>query len=211
MLITPNESGIGSAAEAIQSGSLVAFPTDTFFALGADGLNSDAVDLVFRIKGRNPGTPVPLLVSDTTMAEKLANEISGPLANLADVFWPGPLTIVVPAVQLVPEVVTARTGTVGLRVPDNDTAISLIKAAGTPITGTSCNLTGNDPIKEVNIVEQIFGNKFFGSIDAPCGDSEAPSTVISYSETDGGIINVLRQGAIGVNSLRTIVGDIVSV
>ena len=76
MLITPNESGIGSAAEAIQSGSLVAFPTDTFFALGADGLNSDAVDLVFRIKGRNPGTPVPLLVSDTTMAEKLANVIN---------------------------------------------------------------------------------------------------------------------------------------
>ena len=211
MLITPDECGIGSAAKAIQNGSLVAFPTDTFFALGADGLNSDAVDLVFKIKGRNPGTPVPILVSDTSMAEMLANEISGPLATLAEVFWPGALTIVVPAVQLVPKVVTAGTGTVGLRVPDNDTAISLIKAAGTPITGTSCNLTGSDPIKEANIVEKIFGNKFFGSIGAPCGGSNAPSTVISYSETDGGIIKVLRHGAIGVNSLRTIVGDIVRV
>ena len=210
MLISPDAQGIADAANSIQNGDLIAFPTDTFFAIGADGLNADAVDSVFKVKGRNSGTPVPLLVNDASMVEQLATDLPGPLAKLAEEFWPGALTIVLPASSTVPQVVTARTGTVGVRVPDNEAAVKLIEESGTPITGTSCNLTGRDPIKDAGSVEQFFNDRIYGVIDAPCGDSTAPSTVVSYDPASGGAVNVLRLGAISSKSLRKIVGDIVN-
>ncbi len=206
MLISPDENGITAASQAIRSGGLVAFPTDTFFALGADGLNASAVDRVFTTKGRNPGTPVPLLISDADMVNSLATEFPTPLKELAEEFWPGALTLVMPAASTVPPVVSARTDTVGLRVPDHQVARELIRKAGTPITGTSCNLTGRDPIKEAVTVEQVFGDQLDGCLNAECGDSTEPSTVISYED---GKITVLRLGAIGVESMRNVVGDIV--
>jgi L-threonylcarbamoyladenylate synthase len=185
---------------------LVAFPTDTFFALGADGLNPSAVEAVYLTKGRNPGTPVPLLISEIEMAARLTSEFPDVLRDLAEHFWPGALTIVVPATETVPEIVTAGTGTVGLRIPDHDVATDLIRTAATPLTGTSCNLTGHPPIKESTTVEQVFGDRIAACIDAPCGNYSDPSTVIAY---DDGKVAVLRLGAISVDSLRNIVGNIV--
>lgn len=206
MLINPDENGISAAAEALRSGGLVAFPTDTFFALGADGLNAAAVDRVFSTKGRNPGTPVPLLISDAGMVDSLTSEFPAPLKDLAETFWPGALTLVMPASSIVPPVVSAGTETVGLRVPDHSVARALISKAGTPITGTSCNLTGRDPIKDAAMVEQIFGDQLDACLDAECGDSSDPSTVISYED---GKIAVLRLGAISIESMRNVVGDII--
>jgi len=206
MLLSPNTRGLDDAAVAINNGDLIAFPTDTFFALGANGLDSSAVENVFLTKGRNPGTPVPLLISQINMVEKLVSDFPDVLQRLAEEFWPGALTIVLPAANTVPAVVTAGTKTVGLRIPNHDVARNLIDLAGTPLTGTSCNLTGRDPIKEAAIVEQVFGDQITVCIDAPCGDSTAPSTVVSYEDNK---INVLRQGAISLESIRNTVGDIV--
>ncbi|MBN4064127.1 threonylcarbamoyl-AMP synthase [Dehalococcoides mccartyi] len=207
MLISPDNSGLQKAAQAIKNGELVAFPTDTFFAIGADGLNSSAIEAVFATKGRNPGMPVPLLVSDLEMAKSLSRNIPEPLLALAEKFWPGALTLVLPASSSVPAVVSADTTTVGVRIPNNDVARSLIDLVGGPITGTSCNRTGREPIKDAGIVEQVFGSELALCIDAPCGDSTKPSTVISFNN---GKIIVLRAGAISTDSLRNIVGDIVS-
>jgi L-threonylcarbamoyladenylate synthase len=206
MLLSPDATGLGDAAVAINYGELIAFPTDTYFALGANGLDSSAVENVFLTKGRNPGAPVPLLISQITMADKLISEFPDLLQRLAENFWPGALTIVLQAANIVPAVVTAGTGTVGLRIPNHDIARNLIDLAGTPLTGTSCNLTGRDPIKEAAVVEQVFGDQITGCIDAPCGDSTAPSTVVSYEYNK---INVLRLGAISLESIRNTVGDIV--
>lgn len=206
MLISPNNSGLDTAASAIKNGELIAFPTDTFFALGCDGLNSRAVETVFLTKGRNPGTPVPLLIADVEMAEKLSMEFPDELRKLTDEFWPGALTVVLPANDKVPSVVTAGTGTVGLRVPDHDLAREFIRLCGTPLTGTSCNITGRDPIKEASMVEQVFGDQIAMSIDAACGTATNPSTVVSY---ENGKISILRLGAISVDSIRNCVGDIV--
>lgn len=206
MLISTDISGLKHVAKAINRGELAAVPTDTFFALAADGLNAQAVDNVFTTKGRNPGTPVPLLVSDVGMVDDLVDEFPDPLKKLADEFWPGALTIVLPATSKVPGVVTARTGTVGVRVPDHDVARKVIELAGVPITGTSCNLTGRDPIKEASVVDQVFGDQIAVCLDSPCGDSTAPSTVISFEDRR---VAVLREGAISAESLRNIVGDIV--
>jgi L-threonylcarbamoyladenylate synthase len=192
---------------AIKNGDLVAFPTDTYFALGADGLNSKAVESVFTTKGRNSVTPVPLLVSDSKMAESLCTGFPDPLRKLADRFWPGALTIVLPVSDAVPAVVSANTGTVGVRVPDHDIARKLIDLTGGPITGTSCNLTGQEPSKTAIVVEQIFGDTIAGCVNAPCAGSTAPSTVVSY---DNGEIVLLRSGAIDAESIQNIVGDIVA-
>ncbi|MBT3994608.1 MAG: threonylcarbamoyl-AMP synthase [Chloroflexi bacterium] len=207
MLISTDASGLASAVQAIKHGDVIAFPTDTYFALGADGLNPNAVERVFATKGRNPGTPVPLLVRDSVMAESLCREFPEPLRKLADHFWPGALTIVLPASGDVPTVVTASTGTVGVRVPDHAIARKIIELAGVPVTGTSCNLTGRDPVKEAIVVEQIFGDTIAGCVDGLCGDSTAPSTVVSY--VDGEIV-LLRTGAIDAESIQNIVGDIVA-
>lgn len=209
---------LNRAAEAIENGRLVAFPTDTFFALGADAMNPAAVESVFQAKGRNPGTPVPLLIKDATMAEKLARNFSGPLRDLADHFWPGALTIVLPASDLVPDVVSAGTGTVGLRVPDHDLARELIALANTPLTGTSCNITGQPPTRDASVVKQQMGAEIAICIDAPCGNNTAPSTVVGLfgdARSTAGAdhpydsLRLLRAGAIDIESLRKIVREIV--
>jgi len=206
MLISPDNSGLKSAASAIKNGELTAFPTDTYFALGSDGLNPSAVEDVFRTKGRNPGIPVPLLIADGGMAESLSTDFPDELRKLTDEYWPGALTVVLPASSNVPSVVTAGTGTVGLRVPDHDLSREFIRLCGTPLTGTSCNITGRDPIKEASIVEQVFGDQIAMCINAACGTAMEPSTVVSYER---GEISVLRLGAISVESIRNCVGDIV--
>ena len=207
MLIPTDDSGLERVVQSIINGNLIAFPTDTYFALGADGLNATAVENVFLAKGRNPGTPVPLLVSNREMAEALCTGFPEPLQKIADHFWPGALTIVLPASDVVPSVVSASTGTVGVRVPNHDLARKIIALAGVPVTGTSCNLTGRDPLKDAFFVEQIFGDMIAGCVDAPCGNSTAPSTVVSYVN---GEIVPLRIGAISVKSIQNIVGDIVA-
>ncbi len=203
------------AADAIRAGGLVAFPTDTFFALGANAMAATAVERVFTVKGRNPGTPVPVLISDFAMAEQLVSRFPSPLRDLAEHFWPGALTIVLPASEVVPGVVAAGTGTVGLRVPDHDLARALIAASNTPLTGTSCNVSGGLPIKDPEIVRQQFGDKISVVIAAPCGDNTLPSTVIGLADSAGGAsqgdntVRMLRAGAIDIDSLRKVVGDII--
>jgi L-threonylcarbamoyladenylate synthase len=206
MLVSPNDSGLNQSVDAIRGGELVAFPTDTYFALGANGLDARAVESVFLTKGRNPGTPVPLLISDVEMVDDLTSEFPDPLKKLTNEYWPGALTVVFPASKNVPAVVSAGSGTVGLRVPDNDVARSLIKRSGVPITGTSCNLTGRDPMKEASEVEQVFGERIAVCLDSECGNSTAPSTVVAYEDKK---IIIFREGAISAESIQKIVGDIV--
>lgn len=194
------------ATTALKNGELVAFPTDTFFALGADAMNPVAVEKVFLAKGRNPGTPVPVLISDPAMVENLVTEFPGALRQLADEFWPGALTIVLPASDDVPEVVTAGTGTVGVRVPGHNLARKLIELSNIPLTGTSCNITGQPPTREASVVREQMADKIEICIDAPCGVNTVPSTVVSFVN---GRIKVLRSGAITIESLRKIVGNIV--
>ena len=203
MLLSPDSSNLNIAAAAIKQGSLVSFPTDTYFALGADGMNNKAVQHVFEVKGRNPGTPVPLLISDLDMVTELATTFPEIIVDLASRFWPGALTIVVPALERVPESVTARTGTVGLRIPDHSLARHLIRLSGTPITGTSCNLTSQPPMANASDVDQQFGEKIDFCIDSPCGSNTAPSTVISYAN---GKLSILRLGAISIESIKNTIG-----
>ncbi len=180
-------------------GKLVAFPTDTYFALGAI-LQETAVERLFDAKGRMAGNPVPVLLSSSAQAAQVSGK---ELSSVADIlvrrFWPGPLTLVLPANSSVPGSVTAGTGKIGVRVPDHELARELISLVGSPVTGTSANLSGGDPCKSADEVLSQLGGVIDAVVDAPCGIHTAPSTVVSFDDEE---FRILREGAIAEADIR---------
>ena len=188
---------LSQAADLLRSGKLVAFPTDTFFALGAV-LTESAVSSLFAVKGRMAGNPVPVLLSSADQVDAVAEEFPNEARKLAREFWPGPLTLVLPARASVPNSVTANTGTVGVRIPAHAVATELISKVGSPVTGTSANMSGMPPGKTAaEVVAQLSG-KIAAIVDAPCGDHVQPSTVVRF---DGTGLDIIRVGAISEDEL----------
>ena len=130
---------IKHAAELLRSGKLVAFPTETVYGLGANALDAKAVARVFEAKGRPSTSPIIVHVSDRAMIEQVASSWPDTARILADRFWPGPLTLVVPKMSEVPDIVTAGLPTVGVRMPAHPVALALIEAAQVPIAAPSAN------------------------------------------------------------------------
>jgi L-threonylcarbamoyladenylate synthase len=138
----PSEVAIERAAVAIRRGQLVAIPTDSLYTLVADPFNLQAVGRVFDAKGRDAARSLPMLVADLMMAEDLVKEIPARFQLLARKFWPGPLTIIVPASAKVPLKVTGNTGRLGLRQSRSRTAQAIIDWLGQPLISTSANVSG---------------------------------------------------------------------
>jgi L-threonylcarbamoyladenylate synthase len=188
------------AATLLRSGNLVAFPTDTFFALGAI-LTESAVGNLFAVKGRMAGNPVPVLLSSEDQVDAVADDVPVEARKLAKEFWPGPLTLVLPAKLDVPGSVTANTGTVGVRVPLHRIATELIALVGSPVTGTSANVSGLAPCKSASEVMAQLGGKIAAIVDGPCGAHSEPSTVVRFL---GDELNIVRVGAISEHQLRRV-------
>ena len=140
--VEPSESVIGAAAEAVRRGQVVAIPTDGLYSLVADPFNLQAVGRVFAAKGREPVRSLPLLVSELSMAEELCAEVSARFRLLARVFWPGPLTVIVPASPKVPLRATGNTGRLGLRHSRSQVAQALLQRLQQPLIATSANISG---------------------------------------------------------------------
>jgi len=183
----------------ISRGKVVAFPTDTFYGLGADPMNLAAVSEIYRIKGRMADRPVPLLVASLDQAAELAFNPPRTFFRLAEKFWPGPLTIVVDASRLIPLKVTANTGKVGLRWPRAPLAVAIIAAAGRPITGTSANLSQNPPCSSAAQVVAQLGAELPLIVDGGATEGRAASTVVDLA---GERIRILRPGAIPESELK---------
>ena len=130
------------AAEVLKKGGLVAYPTESFYALGADALNPAAIEKVFAAKGRSVIKPLPVVVHVKSIIGILTKDLS-PLAHKAvEKLMPGPVTLVFPASEAVPEGLTGGTGKIGIRLPDHEIASGLARALGGPVTATSANLSG---------------------------------------------------------------------
>lgn len=198
-VVPPDSHGLKQAADALRAGLLVAFPTDTFFALGADALDPSAVARVFAAKGRAEASPLPVLVADVSGVEALAAEFPRTARQLADRFWPGPLTLVLPAKPGVPAAVTGGTGRVGIRVPGHAVARRLIQMAGIPVTGTSANRTGQPPCKDLGAVLSQLGKSLDYAVNGDCGKHGSASTVVDFTGQD---TVVLREGAISAEMVR---------
>jgi L-threonylcarbamoyladenylate synthase len=194
----PAPSAMQKAAAVVRRGHVVAIPTDALYTLVADPFNLHAVGLVFRAKGRAIHRSLPLLVGDVLMAEELAKELTTRFRLLAGLFWPGPLTIIVPASAKVPMKVTGNTGRVALRQSRSRVAAALIEELQQPLIATSANISGQ-PTCHSGI--EVFGT-MDGRIDlvldgGPC--SGEGSTTIDISDPAWKLI---RQGAISEKAIQ---------
>ncbi len=197
---------LAGAVRVLRAGGTVAFPTDTFYGLGVDALNADAVKRVFNAKGRDEKRPLPLLIGGPDDALKVARQFPENARRLAEKFWPGPLTIVLPSRQEVPGEVTAGAGGVGVRVPDHETPRLLVRMLGRPITGTSANKSGSPPHKDAASVRADIGARVDMVLPGACGPHEAPSTVVDFT---GPLPRVVRVGAISLSEVRKLVPEMV--
>jgi L-threonylcarbamoyladenylate synthase len=195
----PQAELIAQAVEVFRRGGLVAFPTDTLYALGADALDSVAVERVLAVKGRAHGKPLSVLVPSIDACLALVGPLSGEVRGLLEAFWPGPLTVVVKASAKFPAVLTAATGTVGLRMPGGPVAQRLLAAFGRPVIGTSANKAGGADPADAKTVQKAIGGQIDLILDGGRVALGVPSTVLDCA---GQPARILREGAIPVATLR---------
>jgi L-threonylcarbamoyladenylate synthase len=189
----------GRAAQIITAGGVIAFRTDTFYGLGADPFNREALSRLNNLKGRDAGKPILVVISEAADAMCFTTHKS-PLFNLVSgQHWPGALTIVVNAKPDVPEELTAGSGTVGLRLPDDAAVRRFIRACGGALTATSANLAGQPPARMAEEVASSFPAELDLIVDGGAAVGGKPSTVIDLS---GQQIRLIREGAISRTELR---------
>jgi L-threonylcarbamoyladenylate synthase len=197
-----NEETRKLAAEIISQGGLIAFRTDTFYGIGADPLNEEAVGRIKSLKGREEGKPILLLVGNLLDVDPLLSERPALFEVVASAFWPGPLTIVVPSAAELPDEVTAGTGSVGLRLPDDEGVRSLVSSCGGRLTATSANLSGSAPARSVADVENYFPSGIDLIIDGGAVTATEPSTVLDVTVDPPKLI---REGAVTREALLKVI------
>jgi len=198
VIVKADTDSIKRAGEIIRSGGLVAFPTETVYGLAADAFNEQAVARVFEAKGRPSNNPLPVQIASVDDLPRLVSDVPAVAERLMDRFWPGPLTIVMRASDEVPELVTAGTGRVVIRIPYQPVALALIRSAGTPIVAPSANTSGQSPPTAAQEVLEYLDGRIELILDAGPTTLRVSSTVIDVTETPP---KILREGSIGREDL----------
>lgn len=201
----PAPEPVARAAEVIRRGGLVAFPTETVYGLGADALDAAAVDRIFEAKGRPGYNPLIVHVADAAAARALVREWPEAATRLAERFWPGPLTLVLPKRPQVPDRVTAGLDSVALRVPAHPVALALLRAAGRPIAAPSANrFTELSPTTAAHVAKGL-GGRVDLILDGGPTSVGIESTVVDLT---GPRPALLRPGIIAPDALAAVVGPI---
>jgi L-threonylcarbamoyladenylate synthase len=186
---------LAAAAELLRRGGIVAYPTETFYGLGALWHRRDALHRLAQAKLRPEGKPLPLLAADRAQVAEVAGPLGEAAERLAARFWPGPLTLVLPAAAAVPAEITAGTGTVGIRIPGSEVARDLAAAAGAALVSTSANLSGEPPPTTPQALSPALLARIDGVLDAGPTPGGLPSTVVAPGEGGTGVA-LVREGAI---------------
>ena len=194
----PETRAIAGAADVLRRGGVVVYPTETLYGLGVDATNPQALARLVALKGREAGKPISVLVADQTMLSELADEVSPLARRLVRRFWPGPLTLVLPARAGVSELLTGGTGTIGVRVSSHPVATALVAAVGRPVTSPSANPAGCAPPVTVDDARTYFGTTVDAYLDGGRLPGEPASTVVDVR--DG--LRVVREGAVSAAVLR---------
>jgi len=179
--------------DVVAKGGIIAYPTDTFYGLGADPGNPAAVRRLFEIKGRRTDQPILLLLSDAGEVNNWAAGVTPQASVLMKRFWPGPLTLVFKAKAGVLPELTAGTGTIGLRVPGNGLTLELLRSLGRVLTGTSANLSGRPSLRTAREAAEALGPLVDLVLDGGETTGGKPSTVVDVSADAP---RVLREGAV---------------
>ncbi len=190
---TPEPDAIRQAAEVLRRGGLIAFPTDTLYALGADALSADAVERVLTVKGRSRGKPLSVLVPSVDAISALGVSLADSLRDALRTFWPGPLTVVVKASERFPSVLTSATGTIGLRIPAGAVSRALLAAWDGPVIGTSANKSGGPDPADAKTVQRAIGGQIDLILDGGRVSLGVPSTVLDCTVAPA---RILREGAV---------------
>jgi L-threonylcarbamoyladenylate synthase len=190
------------AAEVIRAGGLVAFPTETVYGLGANALDPAAVEKIFEAKGRPKTSPLIVHVASVEAARKLSSEWSATAEALAQRFWPGPLTLVVPKSPIIPDIVTAGLPSVGLRIPAHPVALKLLRASGLPIAAPSANRFTELSPTTAEHVRQSFGDRF------PILDGGPSQVGIESTVFDVAHLRILRPGMVTREQIEEVVGPV---
>jgi L-threonylcarbamoyladenylate synthase len=206
-LYKANSENILAASKVIKEGGLVAFPTETVYGLGADGLNPIAVAKVFDVKKRPVFNPLILHISKKEEFEKFTIVKNEKVIQLVDKFWPGPLTLVLPKTEIVPEIVTAGNPTVAIRMPNHQVALQLIEASKTPIAAPSANRFGHLSPTEAYHVEKYLGSKIDMILDGGKCSVGVESTIIQFHENE---FYLLRPGGLSKEEIEDEIGKIKS-
>jgi len=192
------EARVAVAADVLRRGGLVAYPTETFYGLGALARDTAALDRLARAKLRPEGKPLPLLAADVAQVKEVA-VLEGLAAQLAARFWPGPLTLVLPAVPDLDAAITAGAGTVAVRVPGSEVARALARRAGGAIVSTSANLSGEPPPTAAAELSPDLVTRIDHVLDGGTTPGGRASTIV---EVAGETIRLVREGIIPLDAVR---------
>ena len=168
------------AVQCLKSGGIIAIPTDTVYGLAADPFNADAVQKLYMVKGRPDGKPIPLVLSSVEDVHRVSQNLPGFFFHLTDRFWPGGLTIVIKAKDLLP-VLTAGGNTVGVRIPDNALLLQILHTFGGPAAITSANLSGEPPATSPEEINEELASRIDMIVDGGKTPGPIPSTVYDIS------------------------------
>ncbi len=199
----PQPDLIREAADVIQRGGVVGFPTRCLYGLGADALNSAAVNRIVELKQRPSGNPILVLIGHTSQLQPLVKRIPALASDLIDHYWPGKITLVFEAADMLPVNLTAGSGKIGIRMPGHAVARALVNAVKGPITGTSANLSGSPGCFRVSDLEPQVARGLDLILDAGDLKGGAGSTVVDVSEDE---MQILREGEISAQELFALSG-----
>ena len=174
----PSEQRLRLAASELSYGGVVAYPTDTLYGLAADPCNARAIDRIYRIKARSPLAPLPLIAANIEQIRACVKSLSPLSCQLADRFWPGPLTLIYDAGETLAPAMLAGEKTVAVRVPAHPVAMGIARVFGHPITATSANLTGIKPVSEASAMAKELSDDLSLILDGGPTAGGLPSTIV---------------------------------
>lgn len=199
------EKDIEAAAAILRAGGLVGIPTETVYGLGANGLDPAAVRRIFEAKGRPQDNPLILHIPDPSWLERYCRDVPAAARRLAEQFWPGPLTMILPRRTLVPDEVTCGLETVGVRCPDHPVTLAIIRAAGVPVAAPSGNRSGRpSPTCARHMLEDMEGRIQAVVDGGPCGVG-VESTIVDLTLP---VPRLLRPGGLPLEALEAVLGHV---
>ena len=199
------EKDIEAAAAILRAGGLVGIPTETVYGLGANGLDPAAVRRIFEAKGRPQDNPLILHIPDPSWLERYCRDVPAAARRLAEQFWPGPLTMILPRRALVPDEVTCGLETVGVRCPDHPVTLAIIRAAGVPVAAPSGNRSGRpSPTCARHMLEDMEGRIQAVVDGGPCGVG-VESTIVDLTLP---VPRLLRPGGLPLEALEAVLGHV---
>ena len=197
MIISQTTESLPSISETIARGGVIAFRTDTFYGLGADPFNREAVQRLRQLKGSH--NPILIIISDRDAVRRFIATPTPTFDLLAKEFWPGPLTLIGQAASAVSEEITAGTKTIGVRLPGDDKVRALVQSCGGALTATSANPSHQEPATTAQRVLRYFGNTIDLIVDGGDVTTDQPSTVLDVCDVEPRLI---REGAIAWSEIQ---------